>query len=95
MGWASTNKSLKLPNKDSLWKSLNNVNTNGTIQLEWNNNQGITIKREISFDENFMIKIEDTVFNKTGEAVELTNFSYIRRKTIDQPINFLFFTRVR
>ena len=89
MGWASTNKSLKLPNKDSLWKSLNNVNTNGTIQLEWNNNQGITIKREISFDENFMIKIEDTVFNKTGEAVELTNFSYIRRKN-HRPANKFF-----
>ncbi len=89
MGWASTNKSLKLPNKDSLWKSLKNVNTNGTIQLEWNNNQGITIKREISFDENFMIKIEDTVFNKTGEAVELTNFSYIRRKN-HRPANKFF-----
>ena len=89
MGWASTNKSLKLPNKDSLWKSLKNVNTNGTIQLQWNNNQGITIKREISFDENFMIKIEDTVFNKTGEAVELTNFSYIRRKN-HRPANKFF-----
>ena len=89
MGWASTNKSLKLPNKDSLWKSLKNVDTNGKIQLEWNNNQGITIKREISFDENFMIKIEDTVFNKTGEAVELTNFSYIRRKN-HRPANKFF-----
>ena len=89
MGWASTNKSLKLPNKDSLWKSLKNVNTNETIQLEWNNNQGITIKREISFDENFMIKIEDTVFNKTREAVELTNFSYIRRKN-HRPANKFF-----
>ena len=89
MGWASTNKSLKLPNKDSLWISSKNENTDGTIQLEWNNNQGITIKREISFDENFMIKIEDTVFNKTGEAVELTNFSYIRRKN-HRPANKFF-----
>ena len=89
MGWASTNKSLKLPNKDSLWKSLKNVNTNGTIQLEWNNNQGITIKREVSFDENFMIKIKDTVFNKTGKSVELTNFSYIRRKN-HRPANKFF-----
>ena len=89
MGWASTNKSLKLPNKDSLWKSLTNENTNRTIQLEWSNNQGITIKREISFDENFMIKIEDTVFNKTGKSVELTNFSYIRRKN-HRPANKFF-----
>ena len=89
MGWASTNKSLKLPNKDSLWKSLKNENTNGTIELEWNNNNGITIKREISFDENFMIKIEDTVFNKTGKSIELTNFSYIRRKN-HRPANKFF-----
>jgi len=89
MGWASTNKSLKLPNKDSLWISSKNENTDGTIQLEWNNNQGITIKREVSFDENFMIKIKDTVFNKTGKSVELTNFSYIRRKN-HRPANKFF-----
>ena len=80
MGWASTNKSLILPDKDSSWTSKKNIFENEDILLEWNNNQGIKIKRKISFDENFMITVEDEVFNETSEIIELTNFSYLRRK---------------
>ena len=89
LGWASTDKSLKLPNKDSLWRFLRNENNNEKVELEWDNNQGLSIKRKISFDENFMIQIEDTVLNKTGKSVELTNFSYIRRKN-HRPANKFF-----
>ena len=82
MGWASTNKSLILPDKDSSWTSKKNIFENEDILLEWNNNQGIKIKRKISFDENFMITVEDEVFNETSEIIELTNFSYLRRKKL-------------
>ena len=44
------------------------------------NKNGLKINREISFDENFMITITDEVINNTGETLELTNFSYLRRK---------------
>ena len=89
LGWASTDKSLKLPNKDSLWRFLRSENNKEKVELEWDNNQGLSIKRKISFDENFMIQIEDTVLNKTGKSVELTNFSYIRRKN-HRPANKFF-----
>ena len=46
MGWASTNKSLILPDKDSSWTSKKNIFENEDILLEWNNNQGIKIKKE-------------------------------------------------
>ena len=80
MGWASTDKKLILPNKDSLWVSKAITNNNDPLEIEWTSKQGIKIKRKISFDENFMITIEDIVFNETGGNVELTNYSYIRRK---------------
>ena len=80
MGWASTDKKLILPNKDSLWKSANKINSNDPLEIEWTSNQGLKIKRKISFDENFMITVEDIVLNQTGNAIELTNYSYIRRK---------------
>ena len=80
MGWASTDKKLILPNKDSLWSSVKEKSNDAPIEIEWLSKQGLNIKRKISFDENFMITIEDVVLNKTGKAVELTNYSYIRRK---------------
>ena len=80
MGWASTDKKLMLPNKDSLWKSKTKINNNDPLEIEWTSKQGLKINRKISFDENFMITVEDIVLNQTGNNVELTNYSYIRRK---------------
>ncbi len=80
MGWASTDKKLMLPNKDSLWKSKTKTNNIEPLEIEWTSKQGLKINRKISFDENFMITVEDIVLNQTGNNVELTNYSYIRRK---------------
>ena len=80
LGWASTDKSLKLPNKNSLWEATKDQFDMENIKLQWKNKNGLKINREISFDENFMITITDEVINNTGETLELTNFSYLRRK---------------
>ena len=80
MGWQSTDKKLMLPNKDSLWKSKTKTNNIDPLEIEWTSKQGLKINRKISFDENFMITVEDIVLNQTGNNVELTNYSYIRRK---------------
>ncbi|MBS91873.1 MAG: membrane protein insertase YidC [Rickettsiales bacterium] len=81
MGWASTDKSLELPGKNSLWVSEKNKISRGEkILLKWENKSGLKFLRSISFDENFMITIEDEVLNQSKNTVELTNFSYIRRK---------------
>ena len=80
MGWASTDKSLELPDKNSLWIANKSDFNKENIKLQWKGNNGLIINREISFDENFMITIIDEIVNKTKETVELTNFSYLRRK---------------
>ena len=70
-----------MPGKNSLWKaSKENFSENEDIQLTWDNEEGLTFKRKINIDTNFMISVEDKVFNKSGKTVELTNFSYLRRK---------------
>ena len=80
IGWASPDKSVKLPNKNSKWKSVKkNYNENEKIQLEWNNNEGLTFYRTIEFDENFMISVIDKVQNESPKTIKLTNFSYLRR----------------
>ena len=80
IGWASPDKSIKLPNKDSKWKSQKkSYSENEKIELEWNNGEGLTFFRTIEFDENFLISVVDKVENKSPKTIKLTNFSYLRR----------------
>ena len=80
IGWASPDKSIKLPNKDSKWKSLKkSYSENEKIELEWYNGEGLTFFRTIEFDENFLISVVDKVQNKSPKTIKLTNFSYLRR----------------
>ena len=79
-GWASTTK-IDLPNKNTLWKIKEVESANkGLIELFWKNNQGITFQRKIVFDENYLIKITDSVINLSEDIVNLSNYSYIQRK---------------
>ena len=81
IGWASPDKSLIVPDKNSLWNSdKKKYGSNNQIILKWNNKKGLFFVRKISFDQNFMISVEDSVINKSSKSVELTNFSYIQRK---------------
>ena len=80
IGWASPDKSIKLPNKDSKWKSQKkSYSENEKIELEWNNGEGLTFFRTIEIDENFLISVVDKVENKSPKTIKLTNFSYLRR----------------
>ncbi len=81
LGWASTDRSILMPDKDSLWTSnKNNFAKNEEINISWDNGNGLQFNRKIKIDKNFMILVEDEVINKSGKTVELTNFSYLRRK---------------
>ena len=88
-GWAS-NSSQDFPNKNTLWKSSKkNFKNNESIELFWENNQGLKFIRKISIDDNFMIKIFDTIKNQSNESIEVSNFSYIQRKNF-RPKNKFF-----
>ncbi len=81
LGWASTDRSIPMPGKNSLWKAeKENFLENEEINLNWTNNQGLEFNRKIKIDDNFMILVEDEVINKSGKTIEITNFSYLRRK---------------
>ena len=79
-----------MPGKNSLWKAeKNEFKTGEEIKLSWNNGKGIEFERKINVDDNFMISVEDEVINKSGKTVEITNFSYLRRKNY-RPANKFF-----
>ena len=81
LGWASTDRSIKMPDKNSLWKSKKDTyKEDESIELFWNNGDGLRFKRQIKIDKNFMILVQDEVINESGKTIDLTNFSYLRRK---------------
>ena len=84
MGWASTDEII-ITRKESLWIAKPKTNKNDPQEIEWISDQGLKkINRKISFDENFMITIEDVVSNQTGRTIQLTNYSYINEKITDR-----------
>ena len=80
LGWASSDK-MELPDKNTLWTSNKKQYKNGEdIILSWKNKDGISFKRIIKIDENFIFKVIDTVENNSLETINLTNFAYIQRR---------------
>ncbi|MFI3242300.1 MAG: membrane protein insertase YidC [Alphaproteobacteria bacterium] len=81
-GWLSTDKSITLPTKDSLWTVRGNqkLTPSTPVVLEYSNNQGLKFIQKISLDDDYMFFVEQLVENKSGKVVELYPFALISKK---------------
>lgn len=75
-GWLSGDKSLLLPNKDTLWTVAGNqeLTPSTPITLVWQNGQGVKFMYTISLDDNYLFDIKQTVENNSGH--EITVYPY-------------------
>ena len=79
-GWLSSDKSIKLPDNNTVWTAKNHELTPQTpLILEWNNGQGLRFIRKISIDENYMFTIDQNVENNSGKTVALFPYGLINR----------------
>lgn len=77
-GWVGTN--VKLPNKDTMWSTDKTVlDANGPVTLSWDNGEGLTFKRIIELDKDFMFTITQQVFNNSPQAVTLNPYGLVTR----------------
>jgi len=77
-GWVGTN--VKLPNKDTLWSADKTVlDPSAPVTLSWNNGEGLTFKRIIALDKDFMFTITQRVENNSGAAVTLNPYGLVTR----------------
>ncbi|MEM9028636.1 MAG: membrane protein insertase YidC [Pseudomonadota bacterium] len=62
-----------LPGSDTVWtvSSGDRLTPNQPLELSWTNDAGLTFKRKISIDKDYLFTVVDTVENNTGEAVAL------------------------
>ncbi|MDO4161416.1 MAG: membrane protein insertase YidC [Pseudomonadota bacterium] len=70
-GWLSGDKSLLLPNKDTLWTVEGNseLTPQTPVTLVWNNGQGVKFIYNIKLDDNYLFDITQTVENNSGHAI--------------------------
>ncbi|AZL15730.1 membrane protein insertase YidC [Rickettsiales endosymbiont of Stachyamoeba lipophora] len=78
IGWLSPDKSLKLPNVDSLWHSNYSHLISGTpTELSWDNGEGLIFKIVLELDEEYMLKIKQYVKNNSTKDVVISPYGLI------------------
>lgn len=81
-GWtAAGGAGIALPNKDTVW-SLEEGSTltpESPVTLVWKNGQGLTFRRTISVDENYLFTVTQSVANAGSQPVTLYPYGLVRR----------------
>ncbi len=77
----SAGSTVKMPNKDTVWKQdgAGTLTATTPVTLTWNNGQGLTFKRTISIDDKYLFTIKDDVSNVGDAPVTLYPFGLISR----------------
>ncbi len=83
--WWSPDNSVapeNIPSAKTVWQvKSGDVLTEATpVILQWDNAKGLVFQRDISIDENYLIKIKQSVQNNTGQTVQLAPYSALSRK---------------
>jgi len=77
----------EFPDADTVWTVEGNQTlTPATpVTLVWSNDKGLTFKRTITVDEDYMFTVSDTVNNTGSAAATLHNYGLVRR--YDKPLH--------
>ncbi len=77
-GWSAPN--VKVPTSDTVWATdSQTLKAGGSVNLSWDNGEGLLFKRKISLDENYAFSIEDSVTNTASASVALYPYGLISR----------------
>ncbi len=81
-GWATAGGSTtKVPGRDTVWTADTSdpLTPTSPARLSWNNGEGVTFRRTISVDENYMFTVRDEIENKTQAEVSLFPYARVYR----------------
>ena len=81
-GWvAAGGSTAKLPGRDTLWtaQSVGPMTPANPARLSWDNGEGLTFRRTISVDNDYMFTVRDEVDNKTQSTQSLFPYARIYR----------------
>ncbi|MFM7084205.1 MAG: membrane protein insertase YidC [Hyphomicrobium sp.] len=80
-GWESSNSNTKVPDAETLWtsKSKSPLTPEAPATLEWTNGDGLTFRRIISVDNDYMFTIVEEVENQSTTDVALKPYARLFR----------------
>lgn len=79
-GWTSTDSSIILPDRNTLWAADKTKLTNDSpVTLTWTNPQNITFKIQITLDNRYLFNVTQSVRNGSGKAIKLYPYGLIHR----------------
>ncbi|MBY0406338.1 MAG: membrane protein insertase YidC, partial [Rickettsiales bacterium] len=80
IGWLAGDAGLKTPDQNTLWKADKTELTPGsTVNLRWDNGQGVTFILAIALDENYMFSIDQKVENTGNAPISVMPYAYLNR----------------
>ncbi|MGD9916089.1 MAG: membrane protein insertase YidC, partial [Rhizobiaceae bacterium] len=84
-GFIGTDATGKVPQADTVWtvEGTPTLTPSTPVTLTWVNDKGLTFKRTISVDDNYMFTVSDAVTNGGGASVQLQNYGRVTR--FDKP----------
>ena len=85
-GWVSSDKNLKMPDSKSVWNVVagDTLTQNSSVQLQWNNGQGLIFEQVISLNEDYAFEVVRRVINNTGRDIEIHPFSLIAQRGVPE-----------
>ncbi len=79
-GWVSQVKGQPMPSGKTIWKVLDSKLTPQTpVKLRWDNGNGLIFLRTITINDDYLIKIEDTIRSNLDTSVSLNPYGLVRR----------------
>jgi YidC/Oxa1 family membrane protein insertase len=89
-GWvAAQGVTAALPTAATEWTaSAQKLMPDAPVTLSWTNGQGLTFKRQIAVDANYMFTIADSVENASGQSVALFPYGLISRHGTPETAGF-------
>ncbi len=86
-GW--TARGVTTPTADTVWSADGDVLTpDQPVTLSWDNGEGLLFKRTIAVDRDYKFTLNQSVENKTGEAVTLYPYGLVNRAGRPKTANF-------
>lgn len=81
LGWAAFDRNIITPNSGSKWQieQGGELAVGNPLVMSWENGQGLTFKRKVTLDENYMFHVEDSVINNTEATVKLSPYGLISK----------------
>ncbi|MDA9723907.1 membrane protein insertase YidC [Candidatus Pelagibacter sp.] len=89
-GWATANKNINLPNSKTIWtiEGNNKLTPNSPIKLSWTNDQNIKFIKDISIDDKYLFKVNQTIINNSEKTYNFYPYGQIIRNLAPEIIDF-------